>query len=220
MFRANTIAVAFLLLHTVSNSQVSKPAHAARVDPLTRQVRNYQNTAYDFLTALDDFALKCGVPTGIDLELPVKHRSISVNVSRGTVVDVLNTIVAQEPSYKWAKVNGVVNVMPEENPNNMLDLRIASFHVRNADSSGIHAAIVSLPEVKEWLEQNHLTERTPNYTDIIVGKNRYVMPRLSLDLHNMTLREISNRILTSRRFHSWVVARWGEKNQYLSIAVN
>jgi len=220
MFSANKIASALLLLYTVSNGQVSRAGDVARVDPLTKQVRNYQDTAYDFLTALDDFTRTCGVPTGIDLEMPLKQRRLSVDVSRGTVIDVLNAIVAQEPSYKWVKVNGVINVMPEEHENSILDLRIPHLQLANADSSGVHAAIVSLPEVKEWLEQNHLTERTPNYMEIIVGKNRDVMPRVSLDLHDMTLREILNRILKSCRFHSWVVARWGEKNQYLSIGVN
>jgi hypothetical protein len=152
--------------------------------------------------------------------MPVKQQPISVQMTRGTVADLLNIIVRHQPGYDWAEVSEIVNVLPKMHIESVLDLRIPHLQLANADSSGIHAAIVSLPEFRAWLERNHLTERTPNYTDIILGKNRYVTPRVSLDLHDMTLREILNRILKSRRFHSWVVARWGEKNQYLSIGVN
>lgn len=219
MFRADKIALVFLLLYPAPNSQVPQSADAAKADPLTKQVRNYQDTA-DFSTALDDFARKCGIPTGIDLQMPLKQRPLSVDVSQGTIVDVLNAIVAQEPSYKWAKVNGVINVMPEENANNILDLRIAYFHVRNADFNDIHTAIVSLPEVKTWLEQNHLTEQTAFVIDILIGKNGYSPPRVSLKLRDVTLRDIMNRIVKSPGFRFWSVSRWGERNQYLSIVVN
>jgi hypothetical protein len=190
------------------------------MNPAAQPVSSYEDNGYEFSIALDHLAQKYKMPIGMDLETPIERQSVSVRIPQGTVGDVLNAIIAQEPGYKWAEVNGVINVMPEVNPNSILDLQIAHFHVRNADSFGIHTAIVSLPEVKRWLRQNHLTERTAFAIDILVGKDGYSPPRVSLNLRNVTLGDIMNKIVRLPGFHSWSVGRWGEENRYFGIMVD
>ena len=190
------------------------------MDPAAKPVSNYEDVGYQFSIALDHLAQKYTMPIGLDLEIPVERQSVSVRVPRGTVADILNAIIAQEPSYKWAEVNGVINVMPEANPNSVLDLQIAHLHVKDADFSEIDTAIASLPEVKRWLEQNHVTENTATVLDILIGKDGYNPRRVSLDLRDVTLREIMNRIVRLPGLHSWSVGRWGEKNQYFGIVVD
>jgi len=216
------VAVAFasLLSAFASNGHASQGKKSSAIDPAAKPVSNYEDVGYQFSIALDHLAQKYTTPIGLDLEIPVERESVSVRVPRGTVADILNAIIAQEPGYKWAQVNGVLIVMPEVNPNSIVGLQIAHFHVRNADLFGIHTAIVSLPEVKKWLEQNHLTERTAFAFDMLVGKDGYNPPRVSLNLRNVTLRDIMNEIVRRPGFHSWSVGRWGEKNQYFGIAVD
>jgi hypothetical protein len=160
------------------------------------------------------------VSWGMDLEASLKSGLISVHISRGTVADVLNAIMAQESNYKWVEINGVVNVIPKQNMNSILDVKIALFHVRDANGFDIHRVIVSLPEVKRWLGQNHLAERTPTVVDVLVGRNGAALSKISLELQRVTLRQILNKIVRSPGFRSWTVGRWGAKNQYLSIGVS
>lgn len=42
---------------------------------------------------------------------------------------------------------------------------------------------------------------------------------MSLDLRNVTLREILNRVVKEPNFHEWLVARYRDRNQYLEISI-
>ena len=212
------IAFAFALLLWVFVSS-GYASHDKKSDPAAQQVSDYEDSGYDFSITLDHLAQKYGIPTGIDTEIPIENQPVSVHVHRGTVADVLNAIVAREPGYKWLSLNGVIDVMPKESANSILDIRIARFRVKKATFFDIHTAIASRPEVKKWLKQNHLTERTPMAIDILVGKNGAGLSHVSLDLRDVTVREILNKIAVSPGFRSWIVGRWGDKNQYLSIGV-
>jgi hypothetical protein len=56
--------------------------------------------------------------------------------------------------------------------------------------------------------------------DVLIGRNGSGLARVSLDVRDLTLREIMNRIIKSPGFRAWRISRSGAKNQYLTIAVN
>jgi hypothetical protein len=112
----------------------------------------------------------------------------------------------------------VVNVMPKRNANSILNLRIAHFQVHDANKFALHQAVVSLPEVRAWLAQNQLTEHTPYGMLGPIGAMRQ-LPVVSLEMNNLTLREIMNRIVKEPGFSGWLLARYGEQNQYLEIHI-
>jgi hypothetical protein len=210
----------FLLLGCTINSEGSGEAKAGKVDPLAQEVINYQDSGYDLAITVGHLADKYGLRTGIDTEIPLpQDQRISVDVPKGTVADVLDRILAQEPDYKWAAVDGVVNIEPRQNGNSILDLRIREFRVSNTNAMGLHEAIVSCPEVKKWLSDNHLVDRTTISIIAAVGKG-FSFPELSLSLRGASLRAILKRIVRSPGFHSWGVGRWGENSEYIYIGVN
>lgn len=221
MLRANSgsRASSLLLLLVVSSAFGSQRPKSALREPLSQQVNNYDDSGHDFATTIDHLMQKYKVPWGMDWEAPVKSDRISVHIPRGTVADVLNAIVAHESNYRWVETNGVVNVIPRQNMNSLMDVPIAHFHVIHADFFGLHKALVSLPEVKEWLRQNHLTEDSPGVLGMLVGKDGMDSTKVSLSLDHVTLREILNRIVKFQGYRLWQIARWGEKNQYLSLGV-
>lgn len=221
MPHANRVIAACSLfaLSLVSYGHGSQPVKSALRDQLTQQVSEYDDRGSDFRLIVRRLAQKYGLRVGMDLESPLKTDLISVHISDGTVAEVLNAIVAQEPGYKWAEIDDVINIMPQQHSDSILDIRAVHFHVTKANPFKVHAAIVALPEVRSWLQQNHVTESTPFAGDILVGPNGLGLARASLDLHDTTLREILNRIIESPKFGSWIVSRWVEKNQYLSIEI-
>jgi hypothetical protein len=156
----------------------------------------------------------------LDLETRPDRRPLSVKVLGGNVADVLNAITAQEPGFTWAEINGVVNIGPRRQRNSLLDLRVAQFHITNASFDQIHRAIHSLPEVKTWLQDNHLTESALFVVIGGISPGQPFKPLVSLDLQGITLREILNRIVQSRGYSTWIVAREGEKNQNIIISTD
>jgi hypothetical protein len=146
---------------------------------------------------------------------------VSVNVPQGTVADIFNALMQQVPNYSGVQSNGVVNVMPRQNADSLLDLTIADFHVSHTSPDGFQSAIRSLPEVKAWLNQHQLAERTPTTSSILIGSNgKTDQTSASLRLKNMTLRKITNAVVKKPGFLSWFVGRYGDRSQYLSMGIN
>jgi hypothetical protein len=203
----------------IPNALASGRQTPVKHDPLIDPVMNYEESGHDFSATLWNVAQKYHLPIGLDLEAPLKPKLIFVHVSGGLVADVLNAVVAQEPNYKWVEVDGVVNVMPRQNPASMLDLQISNFRVTNATLFDVHAAIVSLPEVRAWLDRNRLEENSPMAMDVLIGKG-FQWPRISVNLHNASMREILNKIVSLSGFSSWTVGRWGQQDQYFIISVS
>lgn len=199
-------------------SRGTKPALKAL---LSQKVSNYEDSGHDFPTTINDLMQKYRVPAGIDLETLSDRRPISVTVPQGTVADVLNAIVAQEPGFKWAEEDGAVNIGPQQNDNSVLNVHIAHFYIRRANLYEIKPAIVSLPEVKKWLEDNQLTQERETESVIgAVSPGKPFKPLISLDLQDATLRAVMNRIITSPGYGSWIVSRYGEKNQHMMIGID
>jgi hypothetical protein len=221
MRHANSIGMLCLVLLTLLACNASRSPKYATDGPLSQDVSNYEDSGHDFETTVDDLREKYRLRVGLDLETPPDRRSLSVKVLRGNVADVLNAIVAQEPGFKWAEVNGVVNIGRRRQRNGLLNVRIAQFHIKDARYDQVDRAIDSLPEVKNWMQDNHLT-RGPAAFVVIggVGPGQPFKPLVSLDLRKITLREILNGIAQSYGYSTWILSRYGEKNQYIMISTD
>ncbi len=207
-------AVALTLLLSAYARQEHKPASE---NPLTQEISDYEDGQADFSQLLFRVSSIYGLPIGVELDDQQPDHSISVKVHHGTVRDVVNSIVTQALVYKWVQVNGVVNVMPKQEGESVLDLKIARFQVRNASASDLREAVVSLPEVKGWLHQNRVSARS--IIAIISSNQGNDFPRAYLDLNDVSLREIMNKIVKAPGFHIWSFARYGQGKQYLSISI-
>lgn len=129
--------------------------------------------------------------------------------------------MSQEPGFTWAEVNGVVNIGRRRQRNSLLNVRIAQFHLANASYDQIYRAIGSLPELKNWMQDNHITKGPANILVIGgVSPGQPFKPLVSLDLRDVTLREMLNRIAQSYGYSTWIVSRCGEKNQYIMISTD
>jgi hypothetical protein len=212
------IAVAFVALLGVSlTGAITSPQN-----PLHREIVGYKNEESDISLALQKASYKYGVPLGIDAGvqgLGTQHTSVSI--SQGTVADVFDALVQQAPDYKWVQTKGVVNVMPRQDSDSVLDLKIARFRANKATPDAIVAAIGSSPEVKAWVSQNRMVERDLFTPSILVGEGgKTDQPRVSLSVKNATLRDILNMIVKKPGFRVWLVGRYGEQRQYLSISIH
>jgi hypothetical protein len=215
-----TLVVLFGLILTIGMISGGRRSHAENrlaQHVLKIEVTEYHDSGDDVAQLLFRVSEKFGVPIGIELSGQQPAQNISVRVSHGTVMDLVNGIVGQASGLEWAELNGVVNVMPRERPNSVLDLKVAHFHVRDASVADVRDAVAAIPEVKAWLAQSGVSERSfvsPDPTAQINGQ-----PRVSLDLNGVSVREIMNTIVKAPGLHVWSFVRYGKDRQYLSIAI-
>jgi hypothetical protein len=191
-------------------------------NPLHQEISGYKNGESGFFRALQEVSYKYRVPLGIETDAQGQTAAhISINVSQGTVADIFNVLIQQAPNYKWVESSGVVNVMPLQDADSVLNLKIPRFYVSHATPDDLHIAIRSLPEVETWLNQRQLVERGFMTSSIIIGSNGETdQPRVSLRLKSMTLREIMNTVVKKPGFLAWFVGRYGDHSQYLNISID
>lgn len=179
-----------------------------------KPVRDFSVEGYGLLQVISVAQAEFGLRFGIEFCGQTARKPISIHVQNGTVATVLNSLVGQVPSCAWSETNGVIDLMPQQNRDSLLEVKIAHFRVEDAPEWDIRSAILSRPEVQAWLSRNHVKERS------IFGEETFRSPLVSLATSDTTLRSLLNQTLTKSAFKTWLVARYGSKNEYLQMRIN
>ena len=189
-----------------------------------KRVIHYEDSTADVLQAIQNAARRLEIPIGTELKGLLRAQGVSIKVSDGTAADVLNAIMEHAPDYKWIEENSVIDIMPKENGDSVLNLNIGHFKVHDATPSHIHEVVVSLPEVKAWMSRNQVVERSLIAGSILIGSNgKTDEPRLSLERRNATLREIMNSLIVKTKKAgpgNWFFSRYGDSSEYLNIGID
>jgi hypothetical protein len=198
-----------------SNTSGSQTETKTTPNVLSREVTNYSDSGTDIAQPLFRASEKFRIPIGVELDGLQPTQTISVKLSRGTVTDLLNAIVGPSSGLQWKESNGVVNVMPVQNSNSILDLKVAHFRLKDISVGDIREAITAQPEIKAWLTLNRVSERS-----LIVTSGQHPdRQRLSIELKGVTLREIMNAIVKLPGMHEWSFVRYGKNREYLNIGI-
>jgi hypothetical protein len=173
------------------------------------------------LLALKTIANDYRIPIGFEgktKDNPLFDPPILVSIQYGTLRDVLDAVLAQDKRYRWNTIDGVVNVYPEANRDEvlmgLLDTRIREFVLpKNPTLLGARSAIVELPEIKSELEKARMTAPL-----IVVYTGHFRrLKDFSMRESNVTLREILNKIVAGSQAKFWVLNRWGKDNEELIL---
>jgi hypothetical protein len=212
-----SFVVAILIGISMDPHYVRAAASHRRTD---EGVADYQDSGTDIVQLLSRVSDKFKIPLGIELNKELPHQMVSVHVPKGTVADIFSAIVDAAPGYTWTEQDGIVNILPRERSNSVLDLHISRFTVKDATSIQVREAIDALPEVEVWLKQNGVVDRSPIDIDVFARtRGKPALPRVSLRLHNLTLRELLNGVVRKTQLSGWTVSRYGEGAQYLNIQI-
>ena len=203
-----------LLLGARGGPQAQVPIQQA----LAQTVHGYEDGGAAGYVLLARLSQRFGFPQGVEIDGEVPGGLTSVRIADGTVADIVDNLVRRLPNYKWEIIDGVLNVMPQEHRDSVLDVRIHALHLRRCTPADFPRAIASVPEIKEWLVKNGAVEHTPV---AVVGSVSLpgTIPRFSTDAKDRTLREILNILVKSHGLLRWAVTRYGEGGKYLSIVV-
>ena len=167
----------------------------------------------------DQYNVPIGFEVATDDDLSIT-RGITVDISDGTLEDVLNSIVNQNPVYVWEVRDDVVNIFPRErNRDDLLkkvletrlekisvDRRTTRFTLKQTlCENGAVMKLLSLHDVKPANE----TVGSRDFGQ--VGRD------FSLVAEDISVAKVLNRVIANTQTKYWIIMRYGEKKQYLML---
>ena len=206
-------AVSIILLITISNSYRTE---AQSLDPgrknselATRLIKNVEleGQLWDLLTRLSlDYDIPLGLEVSPDEQLSNHYR---VELSEGTVADLMSQIISQNEQYDWVIENGVVNVFPRDKYRDgflaeLLTVRIRSFAVdKNSDGWKLQNDLVHIPEVKAVIDPHGMQIGT-NFSGFYIPQ---LGPNFSLKVSDITFKALLNRVISeSPLARIWIIS--------------
>jgi len=186
--------------------------------PLSRKVNSFQLADSSLSIALQRLAKTSHLLVGFD-SLPETDTqpasTFSVNVQDGTVREVLDALTNSDPRYIWTTSGQMIDVHPAKGRDTLSQIVIRHFKVDLVTRDQALEALVRSPEIQAELRQKRIKRREFNsFPGDLAAEN---LPRFSLDLRDLTMREILNAIAKASDSTFWVLVKYGDQNQYLSV---
>jgi hypothetical protein len=170
---------------------------------------------------LSKISMEHRVPMGLEYSTTDKKEpKLNIDVKNGTLRDVLDSIVEQEPIYRWEVRDGVINFTPiqarERFFEKLLDTRISQFVPKKGISKfELRNTLVDLPEVKTFLEAENIT--VIKLGDYVYHPSIYSNDEVDLSIFNTDVRGVLNNIVRESEHKLWVLG-WRTENKD-SIAI-
>jgi len=123
-------------------------------------VTELQIEAKNINQLLAKIAYKYDVPISLEVattEDLLKSKSLTVQLKKGTLADVLDDIVRQKPSYMWEANESIIKVFPKSDYRDpllqtLLEVKIVHFVVRKSTAKlNFREALTRSPELKHLL---------------------------------------------------------------------
>lgn len=172
-----------------------------------------------FDQVLDILTIDYKVPVGIELgtsKLP--RRRIDLELPETSLKEFLDAVFSEDPQYNWKLEGDVINVLPLKDRDvlieSLLETKISHFSfVEGASRYRIHGGVMDLPEISSKLSAANVAPMIflNSGTMLKVGKGIW------LDETNLTLRQLLNKIVEKTESKRWVLYRWGDNNQYITL---
>lgn len=214
------LILAFVLLTANAFGQDEKNEKVTPENILSRQVMLNLRDVY--ATEIFGFLmLQEGISGGYaDLD---SHNFSRTNVDGEFVLrDLLNLIVMQDSRYHWIEEDGLINLLPVDEPK-ILSTRISKFKATKADVGGVIKELMKTDEVKSVIAELNLTFGGVKYPRAMcsgpdededkIDDNEQVdyeilledtgIKKISVEFDNLTVRQIlneANRLYGQRSF--------------------
>lgn len=162
-------------------------------------------------------AMSLEVATNEDL---LNSKSLTVKLKKGTLADVLDDIVKQKPSYIWEADESTIKVFPKSDYRDpllqtLLEVRIAHIVIRKSIAKlNFSEALTRSPELKNLLASYNvrpLNEAFSAYDIQPLGGD------FSLDLENMSVRSILDKVIQTSKTKYWFIKRDEEDKAFFLI---
>jgi hypothetical protein len=190
-------------------------SHEARLD----QKIDLRMSKVTLMFALGELSVTHRVPIGIEYSAEDRNESKLV-LEGGSLQEILDSIVIQEPLYRWQLVDGVINFVPvgERDPfiTTLLNTSVANYDPGKWTLKfQLRDAIGNTPEVKKVLQSYKM--ELAKYRDYAYSDSIYTKKDVDLKLSNATVRQILNHIAKISEHKGWAIGRRKGEHNVFSI---
>ena len=170
---------------------------------------------------LGDLAVDYQIPVGIELgdSKLTPRRKIEMDLPEMKLKDFLDSLVAKDPRYTWKLERGVIHLSPVTARDifgeSLLDTKISNFTMSDKTTRrGVFSDILNLPEIGSKLV---IADVAPLTFILTFGPPQRLEKEFFLSESNLTLRELLDRLVLKTEIKRWVISRWGDNNEYISL---
>jgi hypothetical protein len=171
------------------------------------------------LGALGRLAIDHRVPIGFERTVDSRENfNRHVYLQSGTLKTVLDSLITQEPRYKWELRDGVINITPitarDEFLAQFLETKVAKFEppTGTTDKFKLRDGVLALPEVRRLLESRGVTVKPYDYP---YRRSIYSDDNVNLTMTNTDVRGVLNNIARRTEHKLWSLERVGPRNELL-----
>jgi hypothetical protein len=167
----------------------------------------------------DQYNVPIGFEVATDDDLSVT-RSISIDVKDGTVQDVLNSIVSQNPIYMWELRDEVINVFPRERNRDVLLKQVLETRLKNISVDkqttrfSLRQILCENAAVMKILSLYDVRPANETFTSRDFGK---IGRDFDFVASNVSVATVLNGVIRDSQTKYWIIMRYGDKKQYLVL---
>jgi hypothetical protein len=215
--RTKSLRFLFIFLFSVMASLSGFQSNAQSIEETLKQkVNSFElenvtlRRCFEELTARYDFVIGFeSLP-----ELPNQSNTINVKLENGTVRDVLDALIAQDPRYRWSASEQAINVHPIVGNQTWMTTVIGHFKVDNVNRYEALDALLNSREIQTQFARAPFRRGELRSLPGVADSD---LLRFSLDLQNATPRSILNAIAKADHSGVWMYVRYGKNSEYFSI---
>jgi len=150
----------------------------------------------------------------------IKWKDGTITIKSGTLKEILDSLVAQEPLYQWEVRDGVINVFPTQSRDEFLKKLLETNIEKFSPKKGINKfklrdVIVDLSEIKALLEAENIEVIKRYYP---TRRSIYTNDEVDLSISNTNVRGVLNKVARDSEHKIWVVERIGDKKEFLEVS--
>lgn len=189
----------------------------------------------NFLSVLQILAYKHKIPVGIELNMTYRQKSFAemrvengritwedrLEIHAGTLKEILDQLVQQEPEYSWEISDGVVNVYPISNRDplikGILELQIKEVTLKNQkiDRPDLLDIISNADKFGELLTHSGVEfRRSDTLNQVFIYENTEIG---GFEVKDTNVKTILNKFIRESHQKIWILERGGINNEILSI---
>ena len=219
-----TLGAIVLIALTVIEGATQAP-RGNNQDLRNMPIENFELNGANIGLVLSDLSMQKNLAIGLEVSSQddlSQTKTVLLQIKRGTLADVLNSIVKQNPLYTWKIQDGVINVLPVEanrDPllRDVLETRLEKFSIeRGMSKFNVRQSLSTVPVIKSILTQHK-----------VVADNSAFMSReftplgreYELEASNITVSGLLNHIVRESQTKYWVVQRYGARRQYFILTL-
>ncbi len=179
---------------------------------------------------LKNLAFVYDIPIGLellnkDVENAQAFDKAGLLIRSGSLEEVLNQLVETQSNYRWKVKDRAIFVFPVKRDSiikDLLDYRFGNIKFEfSSDRIGVDSFIFDTPQIKEKLSSLGLTlvslQDMSGLGYKTIEELQGTVPDSSIDLNQISVKELLNRLLKQRKIRFWCVTRWGDAKEFISI---